>query len=224
MFIPQIRKQDAVFKDRHDGGRQLGKKLLAYKKDNPVILALPRGGVEVGHEVAKQLKANLEVLVVRKLGSPNNPEFAIGAIAENNTVFLDEDTIKALGISSKTLKMLIGAENEELNRRVKIYRKDKKIIPLKNKVVIIVDDGLATGATAIAAIKYVTKQKPKGIIFAVPVCAYDSLKKLQFYVSKIVSIISPPQLTSISEYYESFPQTSDEDVIKLLNKKIDVDK
>src|SRR3989338_9048782 len=224
MFIPQIRKQNAKFKDRRDGGRQLGKKLLAYKKDSPVILALPRGGVEVGHEVAKQLKANLEVLVVRKLGSPNNPEFAIGAIAENNTVFLDEDTIKALGISSKTLKMLIGAENEELNRRVKIYRKGKEIIPLKNKVVIIVDDGLATGATAKASVNYVSKQKPKEIIFASPVCAYDSLQKLKSYVSKVVSILTPPQLTSISTYYESFQQTTDDDVIKLLTKKINVDK
>src|SRR3989338_8759932 len=101
---------------------------------------------------------------------------------------------------------------------------EKNFMHIKKKVVNIVEDGPAPGETEIAAIKYVTKQKPKGIIFAVPVCAYDSLKKLQFYVSKIVSIISPPQLTSISEYYESFPQTSDEDVIKLLNKKIKVNK
>ena len=224
MFNPQISKQHAAFKDRRDGGQQLGKKLLAYKKINPIILGLPRGGMVVAYEVAKRLKGHLEVLVVRKLGSPNNPEFAIGAIAENATVFLDKNTIRALGISNKTLRELIEAENEELNRRVKIYRKGKKIIPLKNKVVIMVDDGLATGATAKAAIKYVSKKNPKEIIFASPVCAFDSLQKLKSYVSKVVSILTPPQLTSISTYYESFQQTTDDDVIKLLTKKINVDK
>ena len=224
MFNPQISKHHAAFKDRRDGGQQLGKKLLAYKKINPIILGLPRGGMVVAYEVAKRLNGHLEVLVVRKLGSPNNPEFAIGAIAENDTVFLDKDTIRALGISNKTLRELIEAENEELNRRVKIYRKGKEIIPLKNKVVIIVDDGLATGATAKASVNYVSKQKPKEIIFASPVCAYDSLQKLKSYVSKVVSILTPPQLTSISTYYESFQQTTDDDVIKLLTKKINVDK
>ena len=219
MFNPQISKQHAAFKDRRDGGQQLGKKLLAYKKINPIILGLPRGGMVVAYEVAKRLKGHLEVLVVRKLGSPNNPEFAIGAIAENNTVFLDEITIRSLGISNKTLKKIIEAENEELNRRVKIYRKGKEIIPLKNKVVIIVDDGLATGATAKASVNYVSKQKPKEIIFASPVCAYDSLQKLKSYVSKVVSILTPPQLTSISTYYESFQQTTDDDVVKLIQKK-----
>ena len=206
-----------VFKDRRDAGKQLAKKLISYKKINPVILGLPRGGVVVANEVAKMLKTPLEVLVVRKLGSPNNPEFAIGAIAENGAEFLDEDTINVLGISKQTLKQLLREEGNELDRRVKTYRGGKKIISLKNKVVIIVDDGLATGATARAAINYVSKQKPKEIIFAAPVSAYDSLQKLTSDVSKAVSILTPPQLTSISEYYESFPQTSDEDVIKLLH-------
>lgn len=197
----------------------MGKKLLNYKKDNPIILALPRGGVVIGDEVTKILDSPLEILVVRKLGSPYNPEFAIGAITENDTIFLDKDTIRALGIPNEILKQLIEAEKKELNRRVKIYRRGKKITLLKKKVVIIIDDGLATGATARAAIKYVSKQNPKEIIFASPVCAYDSLEKLKPYVSNVISILTPPQLTSISGYYESFPQTSDEDVIKLINEK-----
>ena len=212
MFIPH-----AVFKDRRDGGRQLGKKLLAYKKYHPIILALPRGGIVIGHEIAKQLNVNLEVLVVRKLGSPFNPEFAIGAITEDEIIFLDETTIQVLGIPNQIIKQLVNTETEELNRRVKIYRGNKKMILLKNKVAIIVDDGLATGATAMAAIKYASKQCPKEIIFAAPVCTYDSLEKLKPFVSKTISILTPKELTSISTYYESFPQTSDEDVIKLLH-------
>jgi len=206
-----------VFKDRRDAGKQLAKKLLAYKKYHPIILALPRGGIVIGHEIAKQLNVNLEVLVVRKLGSPFNPEFAIGAITEDEIIFLDETTIQVLGIPNQIIKQLVNTETEELNRRVKIYRGNKKMILLKNKVAIIVDDGLATGATAMAAIKYASKQCPKEIIFAAPVCTYDSLEKLKPFVSKTISILTPKELTSISTYYESFPQTSDEDVIKLLH-------
>ncbi|OGK12921.1 hypothetical protein A3A93_01730 [Candidatus Roizmanbacteria bacterium RIFCSPLOWO2_01_FULL_38_12] len=207
-----------MFEDRADAGRKLGKKLLKYKKDNPVVLALPRGGVEVGYEVAKILKSSLEVLVVRKLGAPHNREFAIGAITEDNVIFIDEDTINSLNIPQKTLEDAIAIEKKELKRRVNYYRKGKKIKSLKNKTVIIVDDGLATGATAKAAIPYVKTKKTKKIVFATPVSARDSLEKIKKMVDNTISVITTEYLSSISEYYRYFPQTQDVNVVILLDK------
>src|SRR5438046_10185507 len=139
--------QQPVFDNRFDAGKALAKKLIIYKDDHPVVLALPRGGVEVGYEVAKTLEAPLDVLVSRKIGAPGNPEFGIGAIAENNSLFLDKNTMNTLGYSVEDIQEIEKQEREEVNRRVLLYRGKKVQAQIFNRTVILIDDGLATGVT-----------------------------------------------------------------------------
>lgn len=206
------------FYDRAEAGWKLGQELLKYKADKPLILALPRGGVPIGIEIAKTLNAPLNVIVVRKLGAPGQNELGIGAIAEGGVKILDNKTIALLNISKDKLQEIINQENEELIRRVKVYRKGKKLTGLKNKTVIIVDDGLATGLTAKAAIAFVKKQKPKKIIFAAPICAIDSAANLRKDVDELICSSMPSEFRSVGSFYENFPQLFDQQVIEILNK------
>lgn len=208
------------FKDRREAGQKLSQKLKVYKAESPIILALPRGGVVVGYEVAKALKAPLSVLVVRKIGSPHNSEFAIGAIAEDNIQVMNESVLNLIEASDEEVKQIIDQEKAELKRRVKLYRGGKPL-SLRDKTVILVDDGLATGMTAQAAIKSVQKLKPKKVIFAVPVCSYQIVEKLREDVDGLVCYSKEQDLTAIGLYYQDFRQVSDEEVIKILKKNDD---
>lgn len=208
-----------MFKDRKDAGQQLAQKLIRHltnQKENPIILALPRGGVVVGYEVAKALKVPLDVLVVRKIGSPFNPEFAIGAIAECDIQIIDQDSARVVGATTRDLKQIINSEREELKRRAGLYRRGKSPKSLKGKTVIIVDDGLATGLTAQAAIESVHKLKAKKIILAVPVCAYETAERLKKIVDDLICLSSQHELSAIGLYYQNFGQVTDEGVVKLL--------
>lgn len=207
------------FYDRAAAGKKLSERLIKFK-DSPIVLALPRGGVPVGVEVAKALNAPLNVIVVRKLGSPGQNELGIGAIAEGGVKILDKKTIALLNISKDKLQEIINQENEELIRRVKVYRKGKKLTGLKNRTVIIVDDGLATGLTAKAAIAFVKKQKPKKIIFAAPICALDSATNLKREIHELICFSMPSEFHSVGSFYENFPQLFDQEVIEILNKKL----
>jgi putative phosphoribosyl transferase len=189
-----------------------------YKNEQPIILALPRGGVPLGVEVAKKLFARLDVLVSRKIGAPFDTEYGIGAIAEENALVLDWATILSLGISKELLKKTIEKEKKELKRRVRIYRGNKFFPLLKNKTVILVDDGLATGVTARAAIKSIRIHNPKQIIFASPVCACDTSRAFEKLVDRVICLTTPSDLVSIGQWYESFDQMKDEDVINLLER------
>jgi putative phosphoribosyl transferase len=204
-----------IFADRKNAGRILAQNLLLFKNNNPVILALPRGGVPVGYEVAKKLDTKLDILIVRKIGSPKNPEFGVGAIAEGGTLLIDKETILSLGISTDLLKNLIEKEKKEIERQLMLYRKGEAITKLKNKTVIIIDDGLATGVTAKCAIKAVKLQQPRKVIFAAPVCAYDTSQSLCKDTETICQI-SPDELQAIGSYYKDFKQVSDEDVLQIL--------
>ncbi len=206
-----------IFENRQKAGRRLAKKLSQFRNENLLILALPRGGVPIGAEVAKFMHAPLDVIVARKLGAPHNPEFGIGAISEEDTQVLDEHSIKALGISSEGLKELIRKEKEELSRRVNLYRHNKSP-PIKNKTIILVDDGLATGVTARAAIEAIKKQKPGQIIFAAPVCAFDTARQLKHLVDNVVCIKTPSDFESVGLWYKEFKQLTDEKVIELLKQ------
>lgn len=208
-----------IFEDRQDAGRQLASKLKTYKNKQLIVLALPRGGVPVGFEIARTLAVPLDVLIVRKIGSPANPEFGIGAVAEGGVRVLDWTVIKQLGISENELDGIIKREEEELKRRVKIYRNDKPLPLFKNKTVIIVDDGLATGVTARAGIIAVKKQKPKQIIFVSPVCARDAARKIKHLVKKIICVLVPVSLSAIGSWYRNFEQITDEKVIELLRQR-----
>ena len=205
------------FTDRADAGRKLSRKLnkKIYKK--ATVFALPRGGVPVGCEVAKHLKAPLDVLVVRKIGSPMQPEYGLGAISESGAVVLDHDRMATAQITEKDIKEIVAMERKELERRVGLYRKGK-ILSIKNKDVILVDDGLATGVTARAAALAAKNLGAKKITFVAPVCAEQSMVELANYVDEIICLDEPENLGSIGAYYNHFDQVNDEEVVSLLSQ------
>lgn len=211
-----------LFDDRVDAGRKLADKLTELKSQNPVVLALPRGGVPIGYEIARALDAPLDVLVVRKLGAPMNPEYGIGAIAPGNITVLDEAAVSDLGLSRDDLKKIELKEREELNRRLKEYRGTDSMPDLKDRVVVLVDDGLATGVTARAAIKAVLEQNPKRLIVAMPVCALDALEGIRQVLRPLkdeaLCLTTPYDLSSVASWYKSFDQVSDQEVVRLLRQ------
>jgi putative phosphoribosyl transferase len=210
-----------MFKDRMTAGKKLVEKLVKHTKNSTVVVALPRGGVVVGSPVARELHAPMDVVIVRKIGPPRNPELGIGAIAEDAVVFLDTDMIDTLQISRQVLSMLQQQEYEELERRRLLYRGGKSLPLLTDKTVILVDDGLATGVTARAAILSIKKHHPKKIIFAVPVCSREAAEEIKSWVDSIICLEVPEKLDAIGQYYEDFRQVSDEEVIALLKEKKD---
>lgn len=206
------------YKDRYDAGRKLAENLLQYKDENPIVIALPRGGVVVGFEIAKMLNAPLDVLVARKLGAPFYPELGIGAIAPNSVKVLDKDIIKSLNVSDRDLETLIERETEEMYRRIELYRGKLQLPDLGGKTVILVDDGLATGVTARAAIKWIKNMSPKKIILAVPVSPPDTAEYFRNEVDELLCLHEPPEFYAVGAYYMNFDQTTDNEVISLLEK------
>lgn len=207
------------FIDRYEAGVVLAKYLKDYaNKPNVIILALPRGGVPVAYKIATALSAPLDVFIVRKLGLPGNEELAIGAIASGGTVFFNEPLISQLNLNHLSVQRVIEQEQKELLRREYLYRGSRPFPNLKEKIVILVDDGIATGASMRAAIEALSKHKPKSIIIAVPVAAYSTYKEMIPLVEKIVCPLKPIDFNAVGLGYKNFPQTSDNEVIELLEK------
>lgn len=207
------------YQDRVDAGRQLA---LALQKvvqpgSDAIVLALPRGGVPVAAEVAKALTAPLDVLVVRKLGTPLNPELAFGAIGSSGAKFLDQRAISYLGITADEIEAIIAREQAELERREAAYRKERKL-DLRGKTAIVVDDGIATGATLKAALLALRNLGPKEIIVAVPVAPSDAPKEFEALCDKLVCPLLTDQLGSVGGWYRDFSQVSDARVIELLSQ------
>ncbi len=205
-----------VFKDRADAGRLLAQKLLGYDEDSPIVLALPRGGVVVGYEVARALHAPLDVVVARKLGAPGQEELGIGAIAPGGVLILDEPAVQWLGITEKQLEQLTVRETVEMNRRLRLYRGDRALPDVRDRTAILVDDGLATGVTARAAILFLRRQAPRRLILAVPVCAAETAERLAPEVDDLICAYTPPNFRAVGLWYRNFDQTTDEEVIELL--------
>jgi len=206
-----------MFNDRKDAGRKLAEALKGYEADRPIILALPRGGVPVGFEVAVALGADLDVLVVRKIGAPWNPEFGVGAIAKGVEVF-DQESLGFLGLKPEDLRPVIEREELELERRSKLYRGDNPFPDLADRVVILVDDGLATGVTTRAAIIAIKQMNPARLVLAVPVGPPETVASLRSLVDELICLETPSDFMAVGAFYLSFPQTSDEEVIELLER------
>ena len=208
-----------IFKDRKEAGKELSKKLKSYKdKKNVVILGLPRGGVVNAFEIAKELNLPLDVLIVRKIGAPENPELAIGAMAEGGEIILNEDILSAYQTDSDYMEKMKREKTQEINERSKMFRKEGKAINLEGKTAIIVDDGVATGATVRVAIKAVKAKKAKQIILAVPVIAEDSLRVIEKEVDQVIYLEAPVFFGAVGNFYENFNQVEDEEVVKLLKE------
>lgn len=206
----------AIFRDRRDAGAKLAESLEKYRADHPIILGMPRGGVVVAYEIAKKLDAQLDVIVARKLGAPSQPEFAIGAIAPGDIVVFNEGIPGYYVSNSLEIKKIISEEKLEMQRRINLYRRGRNKLDVKNKVVIIVDDGVATGQSAIAAIRSIRKMQPQKIIFAAAVGALDAIKVLEQEADEVICLAMPADFMAVGLWYENFDQTTDDEVIALI--------
>ena len=204
------------FVDRHDAGRRLAAELLPYATEQPVIIALPRGGVPIAVEVARALDAPLDVLAVRKLGAPGNPELGVGAVAEDGTGVLDQRSAEMLGMTQAMLDATLARESEELRRRVEAYRDGRAPIPVNGRTVIVVDDGLATGLSDLAAVRALRKRGARRIIVAVPVGSDESVSMLEEEADQVVCLVIPRRLFGVGMWYRDFSAVSDEQVLALL--------
>ena len=208
------------FHDRVDAGRQLAQKLLPsfYCQPDTLVLALPRGGVPVGHEIATALRLPLDICLVRKLGVPGHRELAMGAIAASGVRVLNQNLIHDLAISPDVIEQVTAAETAELHRRKRVYLQGRAPVNLTDKTIILVDDGIATGATLRAAISILKQANVNQIIVAVPVAHPEVIGQLKESVSDVVCLVTPDRLQSISLWYDEFEQTDDDTVRAILQQ------
>lgn len=206
-----------LYKDRRDAGKKLASLLMHYKdREDTLVLALPRGGVVVGHEVAKELHCPLDIIIIRKIGAPMQPELAIGAISETGAVVLNQDIISAYGISERYIKKEISKQREEISRRISLYRGGRGIISVNRKIIILVDDGVATGATIKAAIETLKGGNISRLVAALPVSSVGTEKEIKNMVDEWVCLKTPWDFMAVGGYYEDFTQVTDEEVARLL--------
>jgi putative phosphoribosyl transferase len=213
------------FRDRRDAGRQLAEELKAYtNRPEVLVFVLPRGGVPVAFEVAHALHAPLDIFLVRKLGVPGHEELAMGAIASGGVRVLNEEVVRTLGIHEQTIERVAAAEQRTLEERERAYRGERPRPVVRGRIVLLVDDGLATGATMRAAVVALRQQEPKRIVVAVPVAAVDTCTELKAEVDEIVCAVTPEQFVAVGQWYQDFSQTTDEEVCELLERATHPDK
>jgi putative phosphoribosyl transferase len=208
-----------MFQDRQEAGRRLAAELRAYRSlAGAPVLGLPRGGVVVAFEIAAALGLPLDVLVVRKVGFPGQPELAIGAVSETGTIALNRDIISAHGLSMRYVDAEIEQQKEEISRRIGLYRGGKTIAGMEGRTVVLVDDGVATGATMKAAVSTLRQEKPRELIIALPVAPPETAAELRHMADRFVCLETPRVFTAVGSYYRDFPQTTDREVIELLHR------
>ncbi len=205
------------FRDRADAGARLADQLRQLRDSDPIVVALPRGGVPVAREIAIALDAPLEVLAVRKLGAPRNPELAMGAVAEEGTEVIDARTVRALGVGDEELRSIVARESAELRRRVAFYRGERSRVDFAGRAVIVVDDGVATGSTDTAALRAVRAEDPSQLVLAVPVCSPEAAAALTEEADELVILLTPPSLDGLGRWYQDFSQVRDEEVLRILH-------
>jgi len=209
----------ALFKDRRDAGKQLAQELLAYAgRSDVIVLALPRGGVPVAYEVARALNAPLDIFIVRKLGLPGHEELAIGAIASGGIRVLNHDIVEALKIPQTMIDTVTRQELHELERRERAYRGDRPPPDIRGRTVILIDDGLATGASMRAAVAALRAQNPARIVVAVPTAAPETCAAFESEVDEVICAMTPEPFYGVGRWYEDFSQTTDEEVRTLIEQ------
>ncbi|RST02572.1 phosphoribosyltransferase [Streptomyces sp. WAC05374] len=209
------------FQDRREAGRRLAGLLVERQRqgrlDDPVVLALPRGGVPVGDELAGALHAPLDVVVVRKIGAPYNPEVGIGALVGDQPPIFDDRALAVLGLTPERLSVRVDAEREEVRRRERLYRGGRPAPELRGRTAVVVDDGLATGVTARAALRAVRAAGPARLLLAVPVCSRQAVTALSGEADEIVYVYQPPYFEAVGQWYDDFDQLTDDEVIRTLS-------
>lgn len=212
-----------LFANRTEGGRRLGAELMRrlpqLRDGDPLVLAIPRGGVPVGYEVARYLDAALDLFIARKLGAPGHEELGIGAVAPGGTRFLDTDAIRALGVTQEYIEEVTRKELAELERRLRRFRGDRPPPRIAGRSVVLVDDGLATGVTALASLAAIRLEKPQRLVFAAPVCSVEGAETVARQADDVVCVAAPERFFGVGAWYHDFTQTSDEEVIELLQQR-----
>jgi len=207
-----------LFRDRFEAGKKLAAALVEFKGKNPVVLGIPRGGVIVADEVARALDAPLDIVVTRKIEAPGEPEYALGAVTQEGEVIMDRQAAESLGASREYLENQVKKKREEVTERMKKFRGQAPYPELEGRIVIIVDDGIATGSSVSAAVMSVKKRKPKEIVVAVPVAPKDAVETLASDVNRVVCLETPGPFLAIGEFYTVFDQVEDEEVKRILER------
>lgn len=205
------------FENRREAGKRLASKLSAYKNcADAIVLGIPRGGVIVADEIARALNLALDIFITRKIGAPFNHELALGAIASDGTVYLDQQLIREFGLSQHSIENACEAQKREIERRAAMYRRDRPPLNLENKIAILVDDGVATGATTLAALRALRHQNPSRLILAVPVAPKQMVQPLRAACDELVLLAAPEPFIAVGYFYEDFEQVTDEQVVGIL--------
>ena len=212
------------FHDRRDAGRRLADEVRGLELPDPVVLGMPRGGVPVAFEVATALCAPMDVFVARKVGAPMHREWGIGAVAEGGAAVADRAALAMLRLTDSDFARLADVERIELARRVAAYRGNRPLVDVAGRDVVLVDDGLATGVTAEAALRALRTRRPGRLVLAVPVCARDTAVRLRRVADDVICAATPDQFMAVGQWYEHFDQTSDDEVVDLLERSLDASK
>jgi putative phosphoribosyl transferase len=202
--------------DRREAGRRLAERLLTHESDHPVVLALPRGGVPVAFELARRLRAPLDVLIVRKVGAPDNPEYGLGAVVEGGRPYLDEPRIREAGYTLGDLAPVIAAETLEVERRAHVYHRHRARVPVGGREVILTDDGVATGGTVLAAIQALRSLGVRRIVLALGVAPASALPALSREADEVYAVLAPENFRAVGEWYDDFSPVTEEEVLRLL--------
>ncbi len=208
------------FRDRREAGRQLGASLAAFSEHRPIVLGLPRGGVPVADEVARELGAPLDVIVVRKLGLPLQPELGFGAIGEGGTRILDTDLIRRVGMTDAEVSRVEQLERSELTRRIRQYRGDNAALEITGRTVVIVDDGLATGGTARVAVDVARARGARRVVVAVPVAPMETVVRLREVADDVICLLTPPDFLAVGRWYDNFDPTPDDEVARIVQSSL----
>jgi predicted phosphoribosyltransferase len=207
-----------TFKNREEAGRRLVERLIQYRGDSTaIILALPRGGVAVGYQLSLGLHLPLDVFISRKLGAPDNPEYALGAVGETGTIYLNPDAMAAYGLSRSDLEEVVQVQQREIMRRESLYRQGRSLPMLTDRLVILVDDGIATGSTFFASAESINHLKPRRLIGAIPVGPMETIQEARRRVDELVVLATPHPFWAVGNHYIDFAQVSDHDVVTYLN-------